>query len=55
MKLQNKHLQIINQGIIMLECASCPQVADCQKKEKTICSEIGVWIKEQENLIEGAN
>ena len=43
--LTNKHLQIIREGIIMLECDSCSLVKECQRSDNTFCSDIGEWLK----------
>ena len=45
--LTNKHLQIIREGIIMLECCSCSLIKDCQQSGNTFCSDIGNWLNEQ--------
>jgi len=46
--LTNKHLQIIHEGIIMLECDSCYMVKECQRSGNTFCSDIGNWLRKQE-------
>jgi len=46
--LTNKHLQIIREGIIMLECDSCSLVKECQRSDNTFCSDIGNWLRKQE-------
>jgi hypothetical protein len=48
LELTNNHLQVIRQGIVMLECESCPLVNECQKNENSLCNEIGKWIREIE-------
>jgi len=36
MKLTHKHLQIIHDGIIKLDCQSCSFVKDCYAHEKIV-------------------
>jgi len=45
--LTNNHLQIIREGIIMLQCDSCFLVKECQRSGNTFCSDIGNWLNEQ--------
>jgi len=46
--LTNNHFQIIREGIIMLECCSCYMVKECQRSDNTFCSDIGNWLRKQE-------
>ena len=48
MKLTNKHLQVIYQGIIKLECYSCQFISECQSGQDKYCNEISRWLGEQE-------
>lgn len=48
LELTNKHLQVIREGIVMLECESCSLVNECQKNEHSMCNDIGNWLRKQE-------
>jgi len=52
MKLTYKHLNIIHDGIVKLDCQSCNLIKDCYAHEDRYCREITEWLrKEGEGII----
>lgn len=53
MKLAHKHLQIIHDGIVKLDCQSCNLIKDCYAHEDRYCREITEWLREKgEGIVE---
>jgi len=48
MKLTHKHLQIIKEAIVKLECSSCELIMECQGNQNKYCKEISEWLRKQE-------